>query len=153
GRRFDSYHDRIVEPLEKMKRKYLFERTSGAVVFPDNAEFIDGLSRTKISVCVPLIETNPARAGGISTMTMRYLQSMASKCLIVGLLPVDMRRLFPYNPIVEIDWSDPAGQLCHLLENFGDYTPLIEKNYSTVLEFHTWEKRWQSMADVLRSGP
>ena len=151
GRRFDRYHERILEPLQRMKKKYLFEKNQGEVVFYESADFIDGLARTKISICVPLIETNAKRAGGISTMTMRYLQSMAAKCLVVGMLPADMLKVFSYNPIVEIDWSDPPGQLLKLLANFSDYIPLIERNYATVLASHTCEKRWYEIAKILRA--
>jgi hypothetical protein len=149
GRRYDKYHDCIVDALSAANKTYLYEKEKGEVVFPDTQSFLDGIARAKISICVPLTETNPARAGGISTMTMRYLQSILSKCLIVGKKPREMLTLFDYDPLIEIDWSDPAGQLLWILEHYEDYLPLIERNYQTVRAFHTWEHRWRNMKGII----
>jgi hypothetical protein len=78
-------------------------------------------------------------------MTLRYLQSMVSKCLIVGKLPYDMQYLFDYNPVVEIDEQNPAGQLLEILHNFDQYQELIERNYQRVLSHHRWAHRIQTM--------
>lgn len=111
--------------------------------------FIDHLGRAKISVCFPLSMTDPIRSGGVETMTMRYLQSIASKCLVVGHATADMLELFGYNPVIEADLDYPADQLLDLLEHIQDYEELIEKNYCVVLEHHQWSHRWQRMAEVL----
>jgi hypothetical protein len=145
GRRFDEYHEKIVGPLEAQKITYLYEKVFKAIVFPTRESFIDGLARTKISICVPSSITHPEKAGKISTMTIRYLQSMASKCLIVGYVPDEMKALFDYMPIIEIDMNDPAGQLVDILGNFDRYIPLIEKNYTYIREHHSWERRWQTI--------
>ena len=49
--------------------------------------FIDGLARSRVSICVPSSVTHPERAGDIETMTIRYLQSMVSKCVVLGRAP------------------------------------------------------------------
>ena len=110
---------------------------------------MDGLARSRISICVPSNITHPARAGDVETMTIRYLQSMVSKCLVVGYAPKEMIELFGYNPVVEIDMENPADQLLDILNNFVKYTPLIEKNYNSVLKNHTWRQRWTEIADVI----
>ena len=149
GRRYDEYHDRIVDRLEQENISYLYEKVKKAIVFPTREAFIDGLARTKISICVPSSITHPEKAGKISTMTIRYLQSMASKCLIVGYMPDEMKPLFDYIPIVEIDMSSPAEQLIGILRNFDRYIPLIEKNYAYIQSHHTWEHRWNSIKTAL----
>ena len=151
GRRYDAYHNQIVAAMESYKRTYLYERQRGQVIFPAREEFLAGLARSKISICVPCSITHPDRAGDIETMTMRYLQSMASKCLVVGHAPAEMIELFGYNPVVEIDKKNPARQLLELLDNFEDYVPLIEKNYAVVASEHTWRKRWQQIARIILS--
>jgi hypothetical protein len=78
-----------------------------------------GLANSKISICVPSDITHPERTGNISTITNRYLQSMASKCLILGKLPHDMLHLFDYNHIIEIDEENPVLQIV-----FGSITTL-----------------------------
>lgn len=149
GRRYDAYHEKIVGRLEEQRVTYLYEKIKKEIVFPTRKEFIDGLARTKISICVPSSISHPEKAGKISTMTIRYLQSMASKCLIVGYMPDEMRMLFDYMPIVEIDNADPAGQLLDILKDFDSYIPFIEKNYAYIREHHTWERRWQAIRAML----
>lgn len=149
GRRFDAYHDKIVDPLEKENISYLYEKVKKEIVFPTREGFIDGLARTKISICVPSSITHPEKAGKISTMTIRYLQSMASKCLIVGYMPDEMKMLFDYMPIIEIDMTNPAVQLVDILLNFDRYIPLIEKNYIYIQQHHTWEHRWKMIRAAL----
>ncbi|MDR1562143.1 MAG: hypothetical protein LBS54_03515 [Dysgonamonadaceae bacterium] len=143
GRKYDKYHEQILPFLSGSNKVYLYEKTKGAVIFPDREEFINGLARVKISVCVPSNITHPERSGNIETMTNRYLQSMASKCLIVGHAPEEMIFLFGYNPVVEIDYDAPVGQLDTILNNYTDYIPLIEKNYDMVMKYHTWQQRWE----------
>lgn len=143
GRKYDQYHDLIVGELARSAHVYLFEKRPRHLVFPTRDAFIDGLARTKISICVPSSITHPARAGDVATMTVRYLQSMASKCLVLGHAPLEMIELFGYNPVIEIDGSDPVGQLRHLLDRYDDYVALIERNFAAVVTHHTWRQRWQ----------
>lgn len=149
GRKYDDLHQKIVGRLEGAQKTYLYERNRGELVFRDHHAFIDGLARTKISICIPSTITHPERSGTISTMTVRYLQSMVSKCLIVGVMPEEMRDLFDYDPIIEIDMRNPSGQLRDILDNMHRYTALIEQNYDFVNRFHTWSKRWNSIERIL----
>jgi hypothetical protein len=149
GRKHEAYHHEIVQALADAGKTYLYERQKGHIVFPTRAGFIDGLARSRISVCVPSSITHPERSGHIETMTLRYLQSMVSKCLVVGHAPAEMVRLFGYNPVVEIDHADPAGQLLEILGSLEQYAHLIERNYQEVLARHTWHHRWGEIADVL----
>jgi glycosyltransferase involved in cell wall biosynthesis len=145
GRKWDSYHERILQPIESAGFVYLFEKVKGQLVFPSRHEFINGLSDTKISICFPSNITHPDRAGDVSTLTTRYLQSMASKCLVVGTPPPELNGLFGYPPVIEADLEDPAGQLKAILSQYDQYADLIETNYEVVCQNHTWERRWQEM--------
>ena len=152
GRKYDVYHDHIVAGLKGDGRMHLYEETKGKLIFPREEDLIDGLAKTKISICVPSNITHPERAGDIETMTVRYLQSMASKCLVVGHAPQEMVELFGYNPVVEIDMEKPAQQIREILENFADYIPLIEKNYTETVTNHTWAKRWEQIVGIMQSS-
>lgn len=152
GRRSDAYHAQIAEPLEQVGRVHRFERVRAELVFPTRNDLLDGLSRSTISVCVPSNLTHPERSGDVETMTMRYLQSMASRCIVVGHAPAEMVRLFGYNPVVEIDPADPAGQLLGILDAPERYADLVERNYRAVLDAHTWSHRWQFISGVLFGG-
>jgi hypothetical protein len=149
GRKHDAWHA-IAEPaLRRAGRTYLYEKSKGTIVFPTRAEFVSGLARSKVSICVPSSVTHPERAGDIETMTIRYLQSIVSKCLVVGHAPAEMIELFGYNPVVEIDPVSPDEQIVEILEQYEDWMPLIEKNFETVRSAHTWDNRWERMAGVL----
>lgn len=139
GRKWNAYHEKIKVIENNLVYKY--EKKAGQIIFPSREEFLFGLANSKISICVPSNITHPNITGSISTITNRFLQSMASKCLIVGKVPHDMLHLFDYNPIVEIDEENPIAQIESILSNFDVYIPLIEKNYETVKNFHNWDNR------------
>jgi len=149
GRKYDWYHEQILPFFSDTNKIYLYEKTNGTIIFPDREDFINGLARSKISICFPTNTTHPERAGVIETMTNRYLQSMASKCLIVGHAPQEMVDLFSYNPVVEMDRSAPVEQLKTILDQYLNYIPLIEKNYEIVSKYHTWENRWEQIKNLL----
>ncbi len=148
GRKYDAYHQLIVGELLERGYSYLYEKQKGELVFPTREDFIQGLASSKISICVPSNITHPERSGDVETMTIRYLQSMASKCLIVGHAPAEMIQLFGYNPVIEIDMTNAVLQLDNILKNYSDYIPLIEKNYLMVLENHTWNHRWSQIKSI-----
>lgn len=153
GRKYDAYHEQIVHTLRNDRKEYLYEKVKGETIFPTREEFVNGLARSKISICVPSSITHPSRTGDIQTMTVRYLQSMVSKCLIVGHAPEEMIRLFGYNPVIEIERQDPGNQLRFILKNYGDYLSLVEQNYSAVIEHHTWRRRWMQILGLMTMKP
>jgi hypothetical protein len=133
GRRYDAYHNRITPLLRQRGYAHLWGHRP--------PQLRDPLSRTKISICFPSNMTHPERAEYISTTTLRYLESMVSKCLIVGSAPYDMQYLFDHQPAIEADMQNPGEQLIDILERYTDYIPLIEKNYGAVLAHHLWRNR------------
>lgn len=148
GRKYDAYHEQICKPLDDLGYTYLYEKVKGELIYPQREDFIQGLANSKISICVPSNITHPDRAGDIATMTIRYLQSIVSKCLIVGHAPAEMIELFGYNPVIEIDHEKPVEQIVDILSNYENYISLIEKNYLIVISDHTWQSRWQQIKDI-----
>jgi hypothetical protein len=152
GRQYDAYHDKICSSLESAGKIYIYPKTpyeNEKPIFPTRESFISGLARSKVSVCVPSSITNPQRSGDIETMTIRYLQSMVSKTLIVGHAPEELIEIFGYNPVIEIDMENAGTQILKILSEYADYHDYIEKNYSTVLQNHTWWHRWQMISNTL----
>lgn len=149
GRKFNKLHDLIVDGLNSDNIIYLYEEKPGHIIFPTREEFLNGLSRSKISICIPSNITHPERSGKISTMTVRYLQSMASKCLILGFMPEDMKDLFPYMPIINLDICNPLAQIKDIIKNYASYQELIEKNYNYTKENHSWLNRWLVIKKIL----
>jgi hypothetical protein len=146
GRRCEWIHENLLNNLNSSSIRYLY---SDDKIFNSDLEFKDGLARAKISLCFPASFTHPEKAGGISTMTTRYLQSMASKCLVVGKMPEEMKELFDYLPVIDLNLNDPFMHLKNILENFNEYIPLIEKNYLSISQKHTWVNRWESIKNYL----
>jgi len=149
GRKYDLWHERVVQKLKESGISYLYEKEKGEVIFKSRDEFISGLGRSRISVCFPKSITHSTQSGGITTMTNRYLQSIASRCLILGVIPEEMKELFGYDPGIKVDMNDPAGQIIEILRNFQDYIPLIEKNYSSCLNNHDWSDRWLRIQEII----
>jgi hypothetical protein len=151
GRKWDEHHDKIVAALENDQISYLYEKIKGVIVLPTRKNFLDALSRAKITICVPSNITHPQRSGAISTITMRYFQCMAAKTIVLGVAPEELKELFGYNPIVEIDIEYPVEQIKDILKNLDKYDALIERNYQTVKNSHTWYHRWLYIQNHLNS--
>jgi hypothetical protein len=150
GRKWNEYHEKI-KSIERYL-SYKYEVNPGEIIFPTRQEFIVGLANSRISICVPSNITHPIRSGYISTVTNRFFQSMASKCLILGKMPYDMMQLFNYNPIIEIEEENSVEQIQSILKNFDSYIPLIEKNYEEVQKFHTWDARLNQLEQFVANN-
>lgn len=142
GRSYEAYHELIKESLRNNQKQHVYREKGMPVLFDGKAAFTAALAKSKIVICIPSDITHPDRAEYISTMTLRYLQAMASKCLVVGILPSDMEEIFGYVPMVEIDMANAAAQLLDVLENYQSYQSLIERNYEEVKTKHQWKNRW-----------
>ncbi|HST31161.1 MAG TPA: hypothetical protein VLK27_10035 [Chthoniobacterales bacterium] len=130
GRSLPRYNDAIKDLKDKGLNCVLDHR------FPTREEFISALADAKISICFPRVVTDPDAAGEISTVTHRYLQSMAAKCLIVGESPSESEQMFGHDPVVAVDWRDPAGQLLQIMNNPEPFTSLIERNFTALTRDH-----------------
>lgn len=131
GRGHSRYHEAIAGECRRRGIRYLFQPG-----YPTQASFVQGLADARISICFPRSETHPNLTGSVSTTTLRYLQSMAAKCLVVGGTPFDAERMFGYNPVINVDWNDPVGQIETILKNPNDYLPLVDRNYAELQAHH-----------------
>jgi hypothetical protein len=153
GRKYDHFHHRIQEPLAQRNRLHLFERVKGEIIFPYREGLIDGYARSKISVCFPCSQTHPERSGNIETVTFRYFESMASKCVILGHAPQELTDLFGYNPVIEVQEGHEFEQVESLLNNLDSSTELVESNYRRLMEVGTWDRRIKQLIDILLVHP
>ena len=151
GRKYQLYHDNLVEYCEKYNLNYLYEKVPGDLIFKSQDSFSEALAKTKISVCFTSSVTHPERSGTVSTITQRYFQSMISKCIIVGESPDEMKELFSYDPVIKADLKYPGEQIRDILKNYDDYKPLLERNYNEVLLNHHWRNRAKSIAELIKS--
>ncbi len=145
GRKNDRYHSIIAARLARNGQCHLFEHVKGQIIFPDRHALVSGLGNSKISICFPCSQTHPARSGQIETVTHRYFESMASKCVILGHCPAELRDLFGYNPVIEIESGNETEQIDSILANISEYEYMVEQNYDRLLEVGTWEARVQTI--------
>ena len=148
GRSWLTYHDKIKQGCVENNINYVYQERNETIdvavqglkknlQFPTWSSFVDGLADAQICICFPRTVTHPKLAGNVSTLTVRYLQAMASKCLIIGSAPLEVKLLLNYNPVIEVDWIDPVGQIQNILKHPENWQELIEKNYDTVCSiFH-----------------
>ncbi|MDQ1329917.1 MAG: hypothetical protein QG578_180 [Thermodesulfobacteriota bacterium] len=150
GRRWERLHEQLLPFCRTNAINYQFpiENGNAKIQFKDREALLVGLSKTRIAICVPRKITHP-ELYDLSTVTSRYFECMASKCLIFGHAPQDLIDLFGYNPVVEADYSDPAGQLKYLLDHYIDFVPMIEKNYKITEERHQWKNRIEDIKNIL----
>lgn len=145
GRKHEGFHRALVGSRTPIGAKYLYEERQGEIIFPTRTEFVLGLADSKISVCFPCDMTHADRAGDVSTMTQRYLQSMASGCLVVGASPPEMVELFGYDPVVPAEMDYPAAQIAEILAYPDKYQELVMKNLVEVKR-HTVAERAKIIA-------
>jgi len=150
GRRSEDFHNGITEKLSRARRVHLYERAKGDIIFPAKQEMVDGFASAKISVCFPCSVTHPERSGDVEALTYRYLESMASKCLVVGKCPKELIELFGYNPVIELAG---ASQIMEILDEIQDYHCLVERNYHRLLEVGTTRVRVQQLLAHLTAQP
>lgn len=144
GRKYEKLHDKIVAETLAEEISYIYQSGS-EVIYPAREDFVDALSRSKISICIPANLTHPEKTGGIETITNRYFQSMASKCIILGHAPKELIDIFGYNPVIEIDYSNPLAQIKEILSNLDDYEKLTERNFDEIHTNHKWSNRWANI--------
>jgi Glycosyl transferases group 1 len=142
-RKHEQFHNSIRGGLEEAHKVHKFARPF-EMIFPTAAELRQGFADTKISVCFPRSITHPEWSGNfenVETVTFRYFESFASRCVVVGHCPRELEDLFGYNPIVEIEPGRELEQILSVLEHIQDYELLVERNYKRLLETSTWELR------------
>jgi hypothetical protein len=146
GRKYDKFHDAVTEGLMAAGKYHRFERQKGEIIFDTRAAFISALGDAKMSVCFPRSLTDPQGAWH-ETVTQRYFESIASKCIVVGHCPGELADIFGYNPIIEIDDGRELDQILSILSQSDRFQPLVERNYVRLWETGTWAARLQTILE------
>ena len=158
GRRLEKYHIVLQGMLDsgminRLQTSNLTkDGTLSSSMSVSNEDFHTLISRFKIMICFPQCDTNPQRAGDIETLTQRYWEAMLSGCLMVGRAPKELVDLIGYNPVVDVDWSDAAGQMKSILGHIADYQPLVDRNLQVANEYADWSKRMPLIIKILEGA-
>ena len=145
GRKYEVYHQRLKMGLRGRNISYVHSSdVPGHMIFSGRDELAKGLAETRVMICFPRSMTN-SRALGVETVTLRYFEAMASRCVIVGHAPKELVDLFGYNPVIESDLQDACSQIENIILNIGTYQPFVDRNFLRMLEVGTWNVRARQM--------
>jgi hypothetical protein len=152
GRRSEVFHDRITKHCVRRGLNHAYQRSPTDLVFAGRSEFLAGMAQAKILACFPSSMTHPDRSGDVETLTLRYLEGIASGSILLGRCPDELRTLFGYDPVVAADLDDPGAQLDAMLGSLDRFAPAIERNRARLYEVGCWDQRVGTMLSILRSN-
>jgi hypothetical protein len=81
-------------------------------------------------------------------MTHRYLESIASRCLVLGRAPAQLVDLLGFDPVVPADLSAPWPQVREVLSDLARYQHQVDAAYDRVRDVGSWDVR---MREVLQA--
>lgn len=135
----DAFPDTINHVCTKKNGKFIY----------DNDQLISAMGDAKVTIALPRSITQPEIAGDIETLTQRYWECMLSRIVMVGKAPQELIDLIGYNPVIDMDFSDPTSQILEILDHIEDYQELVDKNRQTALEKGDWSIRIRQIMDWL----
>lgn len=152
GRRWEGLHKKLVPFCNQKEILYRYPEKdfNGKEHLGTREDLINSLAAAKIAVCVPKSITH-SQIYDLETITTRYFEGMASKCLLWGHAPADLCDILGYNPVIEIDELNPEAQLLDILDRYDDFIDLIERNYMLVSEKHQWKNRVEEMVKIIQA--
>jgi hypothetical protein len=151
GRRNNAWHAAVVGETERRRLRHLYEPWPGKLVFPGGEdEMLRGLADSKVSVCFPSSITHPLRAGSVTTMTHRYLESIASRSVVLGHGTEELTALLGCDPVVPADPVDPWGQLSSVLDSISHYQERVDDARTRLLAVGGWNTRVSQLAALVR---
>ncbi len=145
GRRYEPFDDAIAADGRTAP---LHQAAPAGVPHPELRAL---MGQSKMLVCFPRTMTHPEKAGGLETMTLRYLEAIAAGCVVVGVAPQELIDLFGYDPVV--DASDPStapNVVSHVAKMPAEYQDLIERNLARLHEVGTAVVRAKEIVDLAR---
>lgn len=149
GRRLASMHDKVREPLKAAGKKHIYDQgPRSASAIPTLDELYTQMGDAAIIICFPKVMTHPAGAGGVETMTQRYLETLGSGALAVGACPKELADLMGFDPVVRLNLDDPARHLLEILDTLPKYQEMVDRAVVRVREIGTFQQR---ASDMLRA--
>ena len=124
--------------------KHICTMQNGKYIYTSE-ELFRAMGEAKVTLTLPRSITQPETAGDIETLTQRYWECMLSRIVMVGHAPKELIEFIGYNPVIEIDFENPNGQICNILQHINDYIDLTNKNRETALLKGDWLARMQGI--------
>lgn len=150
GRKFERVHERIREPLREHGHRHVYSLDgANTVLFAGLDALFAGLGDTAMALCFPKTVTHPKKAGGVETMTQRYLEFIGSGTLAIGTSPREIVDLFGFDPVIALDETDPAGQILAILDDLPAWQAHADRARARLLEVGTFDTRARTMLEEL----
>lgn len=156
GRRLESFHDAITPALQRSHVTHVYS-TAGEQLFPGTEGVRTALADTRVLVCHPKSMTHaggPRGAGSIETVTQRYFEAFASRALVVGHCPRELRDLFGFDPVISS--GEPIESVIERIAEIARHPERFQAHadrcYERCLEVGTFDARASSMLEILSSS-
>jgi hypothetical protein len=151
GRKFQTIHDKIREPLNKAGKTHVYDPPGGrsASAVPGLDKLYERMGDSAVVICYPKTITHPDGAGGVETVTQRYLETIGSGSLVVGHCPRELEDLLGFNPVIELSKDDPAAHLLDVLGSLDRYQPIADLARAKMLEVGGFDARAIEMLRVI----
>lgn len=150
GRRLAAVHDQIRDPLKSAGKTHIYDPPNKhATAIPGLDALYQKMGDSAIVMCYPKVMTHPEGAGGVETVTQRYLETIGSGCLPVGHCPKELEELMGFNPVVELSPEDPAGHMLEVLAKLPSYQPQVDRAFRKIQEWGGFDPRARRMLDLI----
>lgn len=99
------------------------------------------LGQSRAIIALPRSITHPLVAGGCETMSLRYLEGIASRTILLGQCPQELFDLFGFDPVIHVNKNNVVDILADIQNHPCDYQEHVDKCYGRFLEAGTHHVR------------
>ncbi len=105
------------------------------------------LGQTRSIIAFPRSVTHPLVAQGCETMSLRYLEGIASKTILLGQCPRELSDLFGFDPVIPINKNNIIDILSDIYSHPSDYQEHVDTCYRRFMEVGTHRVRARQLVD------
>ncbi len=150
GRYFAPAHEKLKNIASANAINYLCSENTNQLLFDDDEVFLSALGEARISICYARIFSHPNLTGSTNTMTLRYLQSMMSGCILIGSTPPEMIDLFGFNPVIEVTIENMESLVLDVVNNPDKYQEASTRNHEAA-KLHLWKDRAKTLLNCFEA--
>lgn len=150
GRKRAPVHERIRPALAKAGKRHLFSTPDQPKIFETHGDLYEAMADNVVCVCYPKTMTHPDGAGGVETMTHRYLEAIGSGAIAAGACPQELKDVFGFDPVIALPDQGADDVLLDLLSRPQDFQAHADRCLKRMLEIGSFEVRVREMLEVLR---
>ena len=136
---------------ECVRQGWSYSSTANArKAYPTGAKLHEAIGNSRSIVAFPRSITHPRIAQGCETMTLRYLEGVASRTLVLGQSPQELIDLFGFDPVIPLNQDNSVPVLRSLSEIPESYQDHVNRAYERFLEVGTHDIRGHEFVQWLK---